>query len=183
VRLFIGIGLSAQARAALARAVEPVRSAVDACWVPTELYHVTLAFLGERDGSALPALETLLRGTAADFPAFPLSVSGFGRFGREGDAILFASLENQPALPALSGALRARLAASGQAFDPKPFAPHVTLARKTRLPREGTLPAFPPIPFQADSLTLFHSVRVAGELRYLPIFQASLQAVSKEIDP
>jgi len=175
LRLFIGIGVSPEAREALAAAVEPLRPRVEARWVPAELYHVTLAFLGERDKHALPALEALLRETAAAAASFPLTVAELGHFGRPENAILYAAPAACPALPALSAALRTRLAEAGEAFDPKPFTPHITLARKARLPEGFTLPALTPVPFPADAVTLYHSTRIDGRLRYLPVCRAALR--------
>ncbi len=177
MRLFVGLSIPEDARKALAAAVEPVRRRTQARWVPPELYHVTLAFLGERDRAALPALESLLRAAAATAAPFPLVLTGLGYFGREDGAILYAALREQPALLSLSDAVRGLLAGAEQAFDPKPFAPHVTLARKARLALGEKLPAFAPVAFTADAVTLFHSVRVDGVLRYLPVIRAPFGAL------
>jgi RNA 2',3'-cyclic 3'-phosphodiesterase len=182
MRLFIGVGISAEARAALAKAAEQARLCTDARWVPVEQYHVTLAFLGECGGDALPALESLLWETAAGVSPFLLTLYGFGSFGREDDAILYAALQNQPALLSLSDAVRLRLAGAGQAFDPKPFAPHVTLARKARLTPGEALPAFSPVTFPVDALTLYHSSRAEGVLRYIPVIRTPLGALRGATD-
>ena len=139
--------------------------------VPKELYHITLAFLGERDETCLPSLEALIRSVASLSPHLPLQVSGYGTFGKGAGTILYAAVRPDEPLLNLSASLRAQLTQQEQAFDPKPLVPHITLARKAVLP-DHLLPAMPEPVFIPDRLILYHSTRIDGELRYLPIRSA-----------
>ncbi len=176
MRLFIGIAVPPPAQAALARATEPLRTALDARWTPGELYHLTLAFLGQRAETALPGLCELLAGTAAGREGFSLSTAGLAVFS--GANVLYAAVEPCEALALLAADLRTRLTGAGEAFDPKPFAPHITLARKARPPQPFAFPDVPAVSFRAEAVTLYHSTRIDDRLRYLPLFEAPLKGGS-----
>ncbi|HEY3400923.1 MAG TPA: RNA 2',3'-cyclic phosphodiesterase [Geothrix sp.] len=155
LRLFFGLPLSADLRDALAR-WQQTQAATR--WSRPDGLHVTLAFLGERPADTLPGLETLASAVAARHRAFALHTATLGGFPRnERTRILWLGLEPSPALNALVQDLRGTLAAAGEAFDPKPFRSHITLAR-LRQPR--ALAAFTgpaPAAFAADSFALFES--------------------------
>lgn len=174
MRLFIGLSVEQAACDALSAAVSAMRSAVPARYVPAELYHITLAYLGERPREALPALCALLNRCAASCAPFSLTVESLGTFGRDTDAILYASLRPETALAALGEQLRAMLRQAGELFDEKPLFPHITLARKAVMP--GGAPPIPlsSVQFMVRGLTLYHSARVEGVLRYEPIEFAAL---------
>ncbi len=174
MRLFVGSAVPASAQEALTRATEPFRSFLDVRWTPGELYHLTLAFLGQREESTLPGLRGLIAGTAAEREGFLLTASGLGVF--PGADVLYAAVEPCEALAGLAADLRARLTGAGEAFDPKPFAPHITLARKTRPQQPFTFPDVPAVTFRAEAVTLYHSTRVDDRLRYLPIFEVPLKS-------
>lgn len=174
MRLFVGLASDAAVRGALARLSDSLQACIPARYVPPELYHLTLAFLGQRGEESLPGLQAALLDTAASAEAFSLTLEGIGYFGRDTDAILYAAAGDCPALSKLADTLRSRLTAAGETFDEKPMVPHVTLARKARLATD--LPTFPrfSIPYPVGALTLFHSARMEGQLRYLPVLNAAL---------
>jgi RNA 2',3'-cyclic 3'-phosphodiesterase len=176
MRLFIGLQPDRAARVALAHLAEALREKVPALYVPPELYHLTLAFLGNRDAESLPALNAALTTVAEICETFSLSRTGIGYFGRESNAILYAAFECGPALLALDDLLRLKLTCAGESFDPKPLVPHITLARKARLTDGIPTVSVSPICFEAKALTLFHSARIDGVLHYLPIMDIPLFA-------
>lgn len=172
MRLFVGLGMNETARDALATVSSTLQASIPARYVPPELYHITLAYLGERGEDRIPAMQALLGKVAATSSTFYLTLSRLSWFGEASDAILYAELVPSNTLSALSMALRESLTQAGEKFDPKPLVPHITLARKAVLP-DGTTLAMPPsATFQCGALTLFHSTRLDGVLRYLPIFEA-----------
>ena len=140
---------------------------------PKENYHLTLAFLGDRDERQVKPIGQTLKAAAEGVSPLELAISGFGYFGRRDDALLYAKLAPCPPLQALSDRLRGLLIAAGEAFDLKPFAAHITLARQADLTAADLRPGMPPISFTADRLTLFHSTKIRGELRYLPVFESN----------
>jgi 2'-5' RNA ligase len=173
MRLFIGLGLSDDAKGNLWNTVSGMR--IRGQLTPKENYHLTLAFLGMREERQVKPIERTVAAAAREHPPQALTVKGLGFFGRRENALLYAKLAPSQPLSALSDTLRRLLTESGEAFDPKPFVPHITLARKADLTAAGLNSPFQPIPFSADKLTLYHSTRIQGELRYIPIFEAAFK--------
>ena len=68
-----------------------------------------------------------------------LRADGLGRFGRPNDATLWLGVVLAPELRDLVERLRGELDACGLDYDRKSFKPHITLARRARLPK-GDLP-------------------------------------------
>ena len=110
--------------------------------MPREARHLTLAFLGDvPEADALVAADAL-EAACAGVPRIPLRAAGLGTFGRKDDATLWLGIARSPELERLAARLREELAARELSFDGKPFKPHVTLARRARIPR-GDLPPCP----------------------------------------
>jgi RNA 2',3'-cyclic 3'-phosphodiesterase len=173
MRLFIGLGLSQGARDALSAAVRSM--GIRGRLVPGNNYHLTVAFLGERDERQAQQVKRIIAAAAKGHPPMTLAVSGLGFFGRRENALLYAALAPCAALPPLPTHLRRLLQEAGEAFDEKPFAAHITLARMADVSGTDLRIPLPPIAFAVRQLTLYHSVRAQGELRYLPIYNASLE--------
>ena len=173
MRLFVGLGLSEEARVALWSAVSGLGLAGQL--VPRENYHVTMAFLGERDERQAPRIQRIVEAAAREHAPMTLSISGLGFFGRRENALLYAGLAPCPRLLPLSDTLRRLLTEAGEAFDPKPFVAHITLARKANLTQTDLRAPLPTAAFRVGQVTLYHSARVRGELRYIPVFQAPLE--------
>ena len=175
MRLFIGISPSDTVRAELARFSKEIRGKVTGRYAPPELYHLTLAFLGERAEESLPALRSLMADTAATVSPFSIRLAGTGTFGPARNAILYAAISPSSELHTLAHTLRQKLEQAGEPFDSTSFTPHITLARKAVLP-EGIPPERPePLLFPVHEITLFHSVRIEGALQYLPLFTIPLK--------
>jgi len=176
VRLFFGIELPPDARAALGRTRPGGTHADDQGyrWVDPALLHVTLAFLGEQPPAALESLRTVGHETATAWRGGPigLNLAGFGAFGpRRAPRALWAGLSGDLAgLARLQAALAQRLRSVGVRLDDRPFAPHVTLARRRDGAPATTLPwppaAGPPLAFPAEDLCLFESKLAPTGPRY-----------------
>ena len=103
-------------------------------WVQPGNFHLTLRFIGQvDDGIAAEINSALMRVNA---PGFKLSLAGVGHFGCH---TLWVGVEHNPALMCLQAAIEVELQQIGLPADPRPFAPHVKLAR---LSRRGGLRAF-----------------------------------------
>lgn len=138
MRLFIAVLLSDSALAALARAQGQIKAAGgQGRFTPPQNLHLTLAFLGECE-SAQPAGQAI---EATAFAPFPLELGELGRFKRPEGDILYAGLKPCDALQVLHRELSANLRRAGFALDSRPYAPHLTLARKLRWPPGIPLPA------------------------------------------
>lgn len=130
-------------------AVAHLRSTVDAMLVgqamaagrsvrldPPELWHVTLAFLGEVAEERVPEVESVLGSVAEAWrreqaTRTPLSVAGGGRFGSGPSTILWAGLHgDSTSMRDLAARVSNELSSAGlMEMDSRPYRPHLTLAR------------------------------------------------------
>ena len=114
-----------------------------------EQWHLTLAFLGEVPASLVPVAERAMTDCAgngaANFAAdgaagfvgpVTLRIGGAGRFdtagrsGARGDTVVWAGLlGDTDRLGDLADRLRAAMRSVSVPFDPRPYRPHLTLAR------------------------------------------------------
>ncbi len=149
-------------------------AAVEGRFVPRQNYHVTLAFLGDigeaQAREAMDAMDEACAGAAE----VPLRPEGLGKFGRASDATLWMGLAPTPELTGLADRLREALRSRGVPFDDKPFLPHITLARRVRLPK-GPLPelAFP-LPGEAARIALLKSTLSRDGAQYKPLYSVGL---------
>ncbi len=112
--------------------------------VPRENLHVTLAFLGRRPASELPAVAAEVRGAAAAAAPVRLAVERYRETRSVGMLVL---ADEEAAAAALAADLHARLERLG-VYRPegRAWLPHLTVARfrerprlRPPLPRAGTL--------------------------------------------
>ncbi|WP_449316285.1 RNA 2',3'-cyclic phosphodiesterase [Rubneribacter sp.] len=157
--------------AALARRLEPT---MKGRFLARETYHLTLAFLGEiGEREAADAAWAVDEACRRARPV-ALASEGLGKFGRAGDATLWLGIAPDSALSNLADNLRAHLATRGVPFDAKPFRPHITLARRVRIPA-APLPALAfPQNGTAPSVTLFKSTLDRAGAVYKPLHSALL---------
>ena len=103
-----------------------------------------------------------------------LSATGLGAFGRVRDATLWLGIEKNPQLMDLAARVREELSARGLAYDEKDFLPHVTLARRVRMPRGALGELAFPLPDEAARVTLFRSILSSEGARYKPLYTVGL---------
>ena len=161
-RLFFAIEPAEDALRALAKAAEALARETGGRPTPRDKIHLTLAFLGEVEDARIAAAESA--GEATEGRAFTLVLDRLGAFRRAGVAWAGVSMPD-PALLRLQGTLAAHLGARGFALEPRPFAPHVTLARKIeRAPRDR---AFEPVGWRATDFALVRSDTATGKYETL----------------
>jgi 2'-5' RNA ligase len=131
-RVFIALHLSDDARAALGRELRRLGRALPGVRLsdPASL-HLTLAFLGEIDDATLAAVIALTGEVARATPPFHLALGRLGIFGPpEAPRVVWAGVGGElPRLRALQRRLSEALEPLGFPRDPRPFSPHLTLAR------------------------------------------------------
>ena len=137
-------------------------------------HHLTLAFLGEVGEAEARRAMDALDAACAGAGAVELASAGLGSFGRGRDATLWLGVEKRPELMALASRLREELLARGLGFDEKPFLPHVTLARRARLPRAALEGLVFPRPDTAARVTLYRSILEPDGARYKPLYTVAL---------
>lgn len=174
MRAFIAIEVPDGMQHDLSGLARQLARACEGRFVPPANRHVALAFLGNIDerqvGSALDAMDAALR----DAGPLVLRSTGLGTFGRPSDATLWLGLDPAPGLARLAERVREELAVRGVPFDEKPFKPHITLARRTRIPAADlSLLAFP-VPCEAHVVTLFKSTLEPEGAVYKPLYSVNL---------
>ncbi len=100
-------------------------------WVRPEHLHVTLRFLGELTLAQVARATVAAREAAAAVVPFEIALGGLGVFPspKRPQVVWIGTEEGGEALEHLAGAVRAALVRHGFPDDPRPFRPHVTLAR------------------------------------------------------
>lgn len=170
MRAFVALELPEAFADEVACLARRLRATCEGRFVPPESHHLTLAFLGEVGESETRLAMGAIDEACAAMGPVPLASCGLGTFGRSRDVTLWLGIEPADELMALAARLREGLASRGLAFDGKPFLPHVTLARRVRMPR-GALPdlAFP-LPDEATRVTLFRSYLEPSGARYKALY-------------
>ena len=162
-RLFFGVELSDGARAAVRSAAEALRLEKGKL-TDADNYHVTLAFLGQTDESAVPELMRL--GALCWRAPFELTLSGnIDSF--KGGSVIWAGLDRNDALFETQALLRAILRENGFPIEEGVYTPHITVARSARagLP----YPSVERVSFGVRAVILFESTREDGRLVYRPL--------------
>lgn len=149
LRLFFALWPDAPTRAELAALAERVAGETGGRATPPDNVHLTLAFLGAQPKDR--AAELTARAGAIEASPFVLSLDHIDCWRKNSVAWLGAS-EIPPALASLRKSLIASLAALGIADDARPFAVHVTLARKVTTLLRRRLAS--PIVWPVDGLVL-----------------------------
>jgi 2'-5' RNA ligase len=136
LRLFIALELPADWREALGELQRGQERAAPGHfrWVPPELMHLTLVFLGWQPAAALAGAASALRRAAGQVPSFKLSLGSVGTFGPPTDprVLWVEALQPPGRLQQLRQALERELRELAIAFDEKPLVPHITLGRGRR---------------------------------------------------
>lgn len=180
LRAFVGLALPEGHRQALAGYLARcVREAPDFRWVGAESTHLTLRFLGAISEESLDRLSAGLRAVkAAPFQARLGPLGWFG--GRARTRVIWLGLSEgvEPAA-ALAAECEGVAQAAGLPPEPRPFRPHVTLARAR--PREGArLPDLPPAPsldaWLLEDFVLYESrPRGGSPPEYIPLERFGLR--------
>lgn len=172
MRLFIGIALPVDVCRSIARISAAMQKYAPGRYVREDMYHITLAYIGECDEDMRRRATFAMRKCAVDMPRLGLALGKPGYFGKRDKAILHLGVNGGGELRPVSDRLRSLLDAECLPYDPKPLNPHITLARNVSVdPGLLATPVYP-ARFFADGLTLFNSTRVDGALRYIPLLFA-----------
>ena len=166
--MFYGVALSGDARRAAAQYAQAARLLWPGRYVEEGNLHMTLCYVGEVEPSRLDQLRRIGALAAAALPHLPLALGGPGYFGKPDRAILYLHALGGANYAAAAQALRRLLQAADMPYDPKPFVPHITLARSVRL-GEGVPAPVRQVAWSPAGLTLFLSHRVEGALSYTPL--------------
>lgn len=189
-RLFVGVPLPEDAVDAVADVVGTIRAlplpdgARDVRWVRLDGLHLTLRFLGPTEpewiDGTIAAIDSAARSAGGPID---IELAGAGSFpsGRRPRTLWIGLARGREALTELAAATEAALVGAGWKPEPRPFRPHLTLARSDGV-STGSLVAGRlveamagrPITCTVDRLGLFESVTGGGPARYVPLMIRSL---------
>jgi len=157
VRLFFALWPDHALRARLAALAAGLAARSRGKAVPAAKIHMTLAFLGEVPAERLAAAEHAA--SRVNAPAFEIALDEVGSF-RAAHVAWAGSRLAHPALAAMQAALSGELRREGFELESRPFAAHVTLARRVvdPIPRED----MPPLPWNVDEFVLVASDTGSG---------------------
>jgi 2'-5' RNA ligase len=176
-RVFLACFPEASARAALVRWQRRVLARCRARGlrpVAPAALHVTLLFLGDRDAAEVEGLLAATRVVPAAAPPFLVGLGALRLLpSTRRPRVLAAELDSGGALEALAAAARTAASAVGIDVDPRPFLPHLTLARLR--PGSASLEAVPPPgPLAFGHVGLYESLLAASGARYRALWRAPL---------
>ena len=189
MRLFCAVDLERAVASAAAALVDELRSRAARVaplaritWIPPERMHLTVRFIGETDDALTSAIRTALA-TPLHVAAFDLNVGGVGAFPRGGKPqVLWAAVEaGMPQLQAIEREVTRRLETVGIPPEPRPFNPHLTLARVREAAGLRTTPLFINLEntslgaTRVETITLYESRLSPHGPTYRPLQQIPLQ--------
>ncbi|HJZ31346.1 MAG TPA: RNA 2',3'-cyclic phosphodiesterase [Hyphomicrobiaceae bacterium] len=123
-RLFTALELPEPLRLHLSLIRAPINGAK---WVEADNMHITLRFAGDIDERTADDFADRLHDIRAE--PLPITVAGVGAFAGREARVLWAGVDGGVALEELYRANERAARAVGLEADPRPFKPHVTLAR------------------------------------------------------
>ncbi len=155
-------------------------------WVNTDNLHLTLKFLGERTTETTEeVLQSLIR-PARSSQSFQLTTTRFGGFPNlRRPKVLWLGSAPQPetALNHLQQKIEETLAGTGIEAEPRPFRPHLTLARikfkedLSKLREFVETNPFPPVTFTVNEFVLMQSILKSRGAEYRVLQKYSLQTL------
>jgi 2'-5' RNA ligase len=167
-RVFIGIDVSEEARAAASQHIQELRRTaadVRVSWEKPEKLHVTLEFLGNVDDAALRDLSEELALVAAKTNSFTADLLGLGVFPNvRQPRILWLGIENDAGvMKDVVASVENVCSRFGFQRERRTFSPHVTIGR-IREPQKGRGLAerhlemgFDAVTFDVDELVVYES--------------------------
>ena len=151
--------------------------APDFRWTPAANLHLTVRFIGSTEPSVAEAIADRL--TEQHLVGFELELGDVGTFkrGRLVRVVWLQVRAGADAARELAAQVEAECVRAGLAPEPRPFQPHLTLARAR--PRDGAelppLPSPPELePWRADELILYKSLLGRGGSVYEPLRRITL---------
>ena len=161
MRLFFALWPPAATAQALARWAAEVREQSGGKLPAMENIHLTLAFLGEAE----PAKATsAARRIKARRHALPIDAA---RYVKKNEMVWVAPAALPPELAALAADLHHALRAAGFVLEERPFAAHITMIRRARMPK--SIPPLPRVTWPVDEFLLVRSQTSPKGSTYEPL--------------
>lgn len=171
MRLFIAINIPKKERDRIFRTARPLREAdFPVRWVSSDLFHLTLKFLGDVQPSAVSVVEKVVASVAEKTGSFQMEIGGFGAFPTiRRPQVLWIGVDPSPALRCLKQDLEWALSDHGFNRETRAFHPHFTLGRATTKEGAGAFRGL-------DSLTAKVSLDARVKVRKVDLMESHLSA-------
>ncbi|WJP99864.1 RNA 2',3'-cyclic phosphodiesterase [Geobacillus stearothermophilus] len=168
---FIAVPLTSEAKQAIARFSGDASSSLPfRTWVHEEDYHITLAFLGDVPPGKIAPLCEAMAAVAAKSAPFSLALAGLGTFGeRTAPRIFWQGVKEEAALNELRRDVYEACLALGFSLDRRPFAPHITIARKW----QGEAP------FQPEALRSLPAASTVFSVPEIVLYRTNMEKTPK----
>jgi 2'-5' RNA ligase len=169
-RVFIAVELPATLRARIINHVDSLRSVVPevrASWARKDNLHLTLKFLGDTSVARIETLSQVAQRAANTVAPFEIAVEGCGSFPPRGQPrVIWIGIDDPSGkLTKLQQALEQECDASGFARAPRPFHPHLTIARIPKPQGSRQLAAMhQEIGFNRETISVSELVVIRSEL-------------------
>jgi RNA 2',3'-cyclic 3'-phosphodiesterase len=179
-RIFCAVELPDEVKSRVAENIKRLRSEFPharASWEKPEKLHLTLKFLGGIEPSRVELLSGAATLAASRVEPFRLTIAGPGAFPPNGQPrVLWLGIEDASGrLALLQRSLEDACAAARFPREPRPFKPHLTLARIRQPQGARELAAahrethFEPQDFNVTELVVMRSELGPGGSRYTPV--------------
>ena len=175
-RLFIALELPDSHLDTLENLIDPT---LDARWTPVARIHLTLRFIGDLSPSMVEPICGAL--SILSFPPFSCTATGLDVFPSQSrPRVLVLNINPEPPLLKLQREIKEAIDTLNITSDPKPFRPHITLARFKRVSRrdvdryKSTYQLVDVPPFHFRTFSLYESILTPGGAihRHLQSFEA-----------
>lgn len=174
MRAFIALEVPDGTTSQIADMARQLSARVHGRFLPRHTYHLTMAFLGDVDEAKIRRAMDALEAACGQAKPIELRFRGLGTFGKPQDATLWMDMEPTSALMQLAAAIRENLERESVPFDEKPFKPHITIARRAKIPERELPSLLFPAPVRTQSATLFKSTLTSEGALYQPLFSVQL---------
>lgn len=158
MRLFFALWPPRETARALAAWAAEVQTGSGGKVTATENTHLTLAFLGDADPEAAIGAARRVTGRRHELPIET------AKYVRRNEMVWVAPAAMPELLAELVASLHGELRAASFKLEDRPFAAHVTLIRKARMPK--ALPALPAVEWPVDEFLLMRSRHTAKGATY-----------------
>jgi 2'-5' RNA ligase len=158
-RAFIAIDIEPEARKELSHLAGTIKSQCHGSFPSSDMYHMTIAFLGDITLTQADAMCRVLEEVAEKYKPFVLKLCRLGYFAQPESATVFCSTERDNTLLSLAQDVYRAAWDVRIPFDDKPFRAHITLGRRVDLStiRLNSIEVNH-VPFTVKGLTLYKSV-------------------------
>lgn len=178
MRLFLGLPVPMELARTLIRAAQKI-DLPKARWTAPEKAHLTLVFLGEVTDDRLATIEQEL--AELDAASVQIRITRLGSFPRTG--VLFAEVDPASDLRRLQAQVAERLTHNGFIQEPRPYRPHITLARfdparNLNQARLASLLSPSAVSFRVETINLYRSHLSAKGSSYEILAQKKLHAAA-----